>query len=56
MEANMKKTLIILAVLCLAVSGLAQEVKWFDGSFKDAMKEAATQKKLILINYFSGSG
>jgi len=52
----MKKIMIVLAVLCLVASGLAQEVKWFDGSFKDAMKAAAKQEKLILINYFSGSG
>ena len=52
----MKKTLIGLAVLCVAASLAAQEVKWFEGSLNDAMKAAAKEKKLILVNYFSGSG
>ena len=52
----MKKLLAVLGVLLLIGSAAAQEVKWFDGSFEDAKLLAAKEDKLILINYFSGSG
>jgi len=52
----MKRALIFLALLCLVSSCLAQEIKWFEGSFKQGQKAAEKENKLILIDYFTGSG
>jgi len=52
----MKKFWVVIGFLLLVGSGFAQEVKWFKGSFKEAQKIAAKENKVILINYFSGSG
>ena len=52
----MKKLLVVLGLLLFVGSSFAQEVKWFEGSFKEAKKVAKQENKVILINYFSGSG
>ncbi|MBN2414848.1 hypothetical protein JXO52_03355 [bacterium] len=52
----MKKLFAVLGVLLFIGSAAAQEVKWFEGSFDEAKQTALKENKIILINYFSGSG
>lgn len=52
----MRKRMAILVLLLLAGSAFAQGVQWFDGSFEAAKAKAKVEQKLILINFFSGSG
>lgn len=52
----MKKAISVLFIVLLFFAGFSQEVKWFDGSFDEAKAEAKKTDKLILIDFFSGSG
>jgi hypothetical protein len=47
----MKKAPLALAVLILAVSASAQT--WFKGTLDQAVAKAKTEKKLVLIDFYS---
>jgi len=47
----MKKALIALAVLVLAASASAQT--WFKGTLDQAIAKARTEKKLVLLDFYS---
>jgi hypothetical protein len=47
----MKKALLALAVLVLAASASAQT--WFKGSLDQAIAKAQTEKKLVLLDFYS---
>ncbi len=48
----MKKALLVLAILAFAVSASAQS--WFKGSLDEAVAQAKTEKKLVLLDFYSG--
>jgi hypothetical protein len=48
----MKKALLTLAVLVLAASASAQN--WFKGTLDEAIAQAKTEKKLVLLDFYSG--
>jgi hypothetical protein len=49
----MKKTFgLSMALLFLATAASAQN--WFKGSFEDALSAAKNEKKLVLVNFYSG--
>ena len=52
-EAPMKKILAAAMLILLASSLLAQNMPWFEGSFKDAKKTAANENKHLLIDFYS---
>jgi ABC-type uncharacterized transport system YnjBCD substrate-binding protein len=47
----MKKTLIALAALTLATTASAQT--WFTGTLDQAVAKAKTEKKLVLLDFYS---
>ena len=47
----MKKALLALAVLVLAASASAQT--WFKGTLDQAIAKAKTEKKLVLLDFYS---
>lgn len=47
----MKKARLALAVLALAVSASAQT--WFKGTLEQAIAKAKTEKKLVLLDFYS---
>lgn len=48
----MKKTSLILATLVLAATASAQT--WFKGTLDQAVAKARTEKKLVLLDFYSG--
>ena len=48
----MKKALFALAVLAFAASASAQS--WFKGTLDEAVARAKTEKKLVLLDFYSG--
>ncbi len=52
----MKRVFAVLTLLLLAGSLSAQGIVWFEGSLEQAMRNAETENKLLLINFFTGSG
>jgi hypothetical protein len=49
----MRKVAIIVGLLLLATSALAQSSIWFNGSWEDAQARAKAENKLILIDFYS---
>jgi type II secretory pathway pseudopilin PulG len=47
----MKKALVALAVLALAAAASAQT--WFKGTLDQAIAKAKTEKKLVLLDFYS---
>lgn len=47
----MKKALLALAVLVFALTASAQT--WFKGSLDQAIAKAQTEKKLVLLDFYS---
>jgi hypothetical protein len=47
----MKKTLILLMVLVLASTVMAQN--WFKGSLDQAIAQAKVENKLVLVDFYS---
>jgi hypothetical protein len=47
----MKKALLALAVLVLATAASAQT--WFKGTLDQAIAKAKTEKKLVLLDFYS---
>jgi uncharacterized protein YxeA len=47
----MKKALLALAVLVLTVTASAQT--WFKGTLDQAIAKAKTEKKLVLLDFYS---
>jgi hypothetical protein len=47
----MKKALVALAVLALAATASAQT--WFKGTLDQAIAKARTEKKLVLLDFYS---
>jgi hypothetical protein len=48
----MKKALLLSAALVLATSAFAQT--WFKGTLDQAVAKARTEKKLVLLDFYSG--
>lgn len=48
----MKKALLALAVLAFAASASAQT--WFNGTLDEAIAQAKAEKKLVLLDFYSG--
>jgi len=48
----MKKALLALAVLVFAASASAQT--WFKGTLDEAIAQAKAEKKLVLLDFYSG--
>ena len=49
----MKKTFVIFLLLMFSTMAFAKGTIWFQGSFDEAKAKAATEDKLILIDFFS---
>ena len=49
----MKKTLIVLLCLTALNPAFSQTVDWFEGSLKDALKEAKKTDKFVLIEFYA---
>lgn len=52
----MKKTAAIFTILFLIGTALPQSMDWFEGSFEEAKAKSESEKKPILIDFFSQSG
>lgn len=49
----MKKWLILILIPLLATSALAQGVRWFEGSFDQALAKSAEEDKPVLLFLYS---
>jgi hypothetical protein len=50
---DMKKYLILILLPLLSVSAMAQGVRWFEGSFDEALAQSAEEDKPVLLFMFS---
>ena len=55
-EEVMKKVFSLVFIVLIICPVYAQQVNWFEGSLDEAIAEAKESGKLILLDFFTGSG